>query len=118
VACGDNYPWNPGLVTDTRFPDYDRIYHQPEIFFRELYEYSAMAKSWKEAKECAASEGHPFVYHDCDAETYGSCVQDEQQGSFRGGVFVEHRCICMPAILSEEELCQKEKAFREENPDW
>jgi len=77
-----------------------------------------MAKSWKEAKECAASEGHPFVYHDCDAETYGSCVQDEQQGSFRGGVFVEHRCICMPAILSEEELCQKEKAFREENPDW
>ncbi len=77
-----------------------------------------MAKSWKEAKECAAKEGHPLVYHDCDAETYGSCRQGEQQGSFRGGVFIEHRCICMPAVLSEEELCRKEKVFREENPDW
>lgn len=77
-----------------------------------------MAESWKEAKECATREGHPMVYHDCDAGTYGSCRQGEPLGSFRAGVFVEHRCICMPATLSEEELYQKENAFREQNPDW
>ncbi len=77
-----------------------------------------MAGSWKEAKECAAREGHPIVYHDCDAKSFGACRQDDRQGSFKEGVFVEHRCICMPANLTAEELEQKEKAFLSENPDW
>jgi hypothetical protein len=77
-----------------------------------------MAGSWKEAKECAAREGHPIVFHDCDAQCFGACRQNDRQGSFKGGVFVEHRCICMPANLSEEELTRKEKAFLNENPDW
>jgi hypothetical protein len=77
-----------------------------------------MAESWKDAKECATRDGLPVVYHDCDANCFGACRQDERQGSFKGGVFVEHRCICMPAKLSEEELAQKEKKFLMENPDW
>jgi hypothetical protein len=77
-----------------------------------------MAKSWKEAKECAERDRLSQVFHDCDDEVYGACRQDEQQGSFRGGVFYEHRCICMPAKLNAEELEAKEKQFREENPDW
>jgi hypothetical protein len=81
-------------------------------------EYPPMAESWKEAKECAAREGLPVVYHDCDAKTFGACRQDERQGSFKGGVFIEHRCICMPAHMSDEELCQKEKKFLSENPEW
>lgn len=77
-----------------------------------------MAKSWSEAKECAEHDQLPRVYHDCDDEVYGACREGEQQGSFRGGVFVEHRCICMPASLSPEELEDKEMKFRKENPDW
>jgi len=77
-----------------------------------------MATSWKEAKECAAREGLPHVYHDCDADVYGACRQDERQGSFRNGVFVEHRCICMPANINAEELEAKEKKFLRDNPDW
>jgi len=77
-----------------------------------------MATSWKEAKECAAREGLPHVYHDCDADVYGACRQDERQGSFRNGVFVEHRCICMPANINAEELEEKEKKFLRDNPDW
>lgn len=118
MVAGDDYHRDPGPVTDTCFSTLQSDLKKPEDFLRVRCDYRAMAKSWKEAKECAAREGHPLVYHDCDAETYGSCGQGEQQGSFRGGVFVEHRCICMPAILSEEELCRKEKVFREENPDW
>lgn len=77
-----------------------------------------MTESWKEAKECAAREGLPIVYHDCDANRFGACRQGERQGSFKGGVFVEHRCICMPAHLSDEELKEKEKKFLAENPGW
>jgi hypothetical protein len=77
-----------------------------------------MAESWREAKECALREGLPQVYHDCDGGVYGACRQGESQGSFKGGVFIEHRCICMPAHWSAEELEAKEKKFREENPDW
>lgn len=77
-----------------------------------------MATSWKEAKECAAREGLPQVYHDCDADVYGACRQGERQGSFRNGVFVEHRCICMPANFNAEELEEKEKKFLRDNPDW
>jgi hypothetical protein len=77
-----------------------------------------MAKSWREAKECALREGLPQVYHDYDGGVYGACGQGEMQGTFNGGVFIEHRCICMPAHLSTEELDAKEKKFREENPDW
>jgi len=77
-----------------------------------------MAGSWKEAKESASKEGLPLVYHDCDDGVFGACRQGEQQGSFRGGVFIEHRCICMPAHLSTDELEAKEKKFRDENPDW
>jgi hypothetical protein len=77
-----------------------------------------MAKSWKEARECAKRDNLPQVYHDCDDGVYGACNNGEQQGSFKAGVFCEHRCICMPASLSPEELETKEKKFREENPDW
>jgi hypothetical protein len=77
-----------------------------------------MAGSWKEAKECAERDRLPQVFHDCDNETYGACRQGEQQGCFKGGIFIEHRCICMPANLSEEELTEKEKKFLSENPDW
>lgn len=77
-----------------------------------------MAVSWQEAKENAAKKGFPMVFHDCDEEIYGACLQGEQQGRFKGGVFYEHRCICMPANLSVEELEAKERKFREENPAW
>jgi hypothetical protein len=77
-----------------------------------------MAKSWKEAKECALNDRLPQVFHDCDDDRYGACNEGEPQGSFKSGVFCEHRCICMPAHLSAEELAAKEKKFREENPDW
>jgi hypothetical protein len=77
-----------------------------------------MAKSWKEAKECAMQEKLPQVYHDCDDDLYGACNEGEQQGSFKCGVFTEHRCICMPAALSPEVLDEKERKFRKENPDW
>ncbi len=36
---------------------------------------------------------------------------ERTQGSFREGVFIEHRCICMPAHLIPEELEAKEKKF-------
>jgi hypothetical protein len=77
-----------------------------------------MALSWREAKECAAREGLPQVYHDCDDDVYGACRPGETQGSFRNGVFIEHRCICMPAHLMPEELEAKEKKFFQDNPDW
>jgi hypothetical protein len=77
-----------------------------------------MAKSWREAKECAEKDRLPQVYHDCDDEVYGACRAGEPQGSFKGGIFIEHRCICMPASLSPEELEAKEQKFRKENPDW
>jgi len=77
-----------------------------------------MAGSWKEATESAKKEGLPHVYHDCDTDTFGACRAGETQGTFKGGMFIEHRCICMPAHLSPEELAAKEKKFLSENPDW
>ncbi|MFZ1126627.1 hypothetical protein [Methanoregula sp.] len=77
-----------------------------------------MAGSWHEALACAREKNLPQVYHDYDTETYGACRTGEPQGSFVAGVFTEHRCICMPAHLTNEELAAKEKKFREENPDW
>jgi len=77
-----------------------------------------MAGSWKEARECALREGFPQVYHDHDTKAYGACRQGEQQGDFKQGVFIGHRCICMPAHLSCDELEAKETAFLSENPDW
>ena len=77
-----------------------------------------MALSWKEAKECAAREGLIRVYHDCDTGINGACREGEIQGSFKEGIFLEHRCICMPAHLSPEELEAKEKKFLKNNPDW
>jgi hypothetical protein len=77
-----------------------------------------MAGSWKEAKECAAHEKLPQVFHDCDEDLYGACGAGERQGRFKGGVFLEHRAICMPASMSADELEEKEKKFLRENPDW
>jgi len=77
-----------------------------------------MAISWREAKECAIREGLPLVYHDCDTGMFGACRDGDKQGSFKGGTFLEHRCICMPAHLSHEELETKEKKFHQDNPDW
>jgi len=77
-----------------------------------------MAGSWKEAKELAAKEGFPLVYHDCDDGVFGACKQGEQQGAFREGVFIGHRCICMPSHLTAEELEAKERLFFRDNPDW
>jgi len=78
----------------------------------------SMAESWKEAKDCAQKEALPQVYHDCDTNTYGACHIGERQGTFKGGVFTEHRCLCMPAHLSTEDLESKERKFLAENPDW
>ena len=78
----------------------------------------SMAESWKEAIDHARKEALPQVYHDCDTDTYGACNTGERQGAFKGGVFTEHRCLCMPALLSPEELEAKEKKFLSENPDW
>ena len=77
-----------------------------------------MAGSWQEAVEIAKKEGKEQVYHDFDRNTYGVCTKGEHPGHFSCGVHIEHRCICMPAILSPEELARKEKAFLEENPGW
>jgi hypothetical protein len=77
-----------------------------------------MAFSWREAKECAHAEGLFQVYHDCDTRIYGTCREGEMQGSFKDGFFMEHRCICIPAHLSPEELEIKEKKFLDNNPDW
>ncbi|MEN6394974.1 MAG: hypothetical protein ABFC78_00630 [Methanoregula sp.] len=77
-----------------------------------------MAASWREALAHAKERNLPQVFHDCDADTYGACHPGEPQGSFRNGIFTEHRCICMPSHLSEEELATKERKFRKENPDW
>jgi len=77
-----------------------------------------MAASWHEARALAQKQNLPQVYHDCDTGSYGACRTGEQQGSFKNGVFIEHRCICMPAHFSAEELAEKERKFRAENPDW
>jgi hypothetical protein len=77
-----------------------------------------MAASWHEALMYAREKKLPQVYHDCDADIYGACRTGEPQGSFKDGVFIEHRCICMPAHLTSEELVEKERKFREENPNW
>jgi len=77
-----------------------------------------MASSWHEALTSAREKNLPQVFHDCDTDTYGACRNGEPQGTFCAGVFTEHRCICMPAHLSAEDLAAKEKKFREENPDW
>jgi hypothetical protein len=79
---------------------------------------TSMAISWREAKDCAAREGLPQVYHDCDTDVFGACRPGEMQGSFSEGIFIGHRCICMPALLTVEELEAKEKKFLEDNPDW
>jgi hypothetical protein len=77
-----------------------------------------MAASWYEALALAKEKNLPQVYHDWDADTYGACRTGEPQGNFKAGVFIEHRCICMPAHISPEELAEKERKFRAENPDW
>ena len=77
-----------------------------------------MASSWTEAKEWAVREKLPHVYHDHDTKSYGACRQGEEQGDFKQGVFIGHRCICMPANLSSDELETKEKKFLAENPEW
>ena len=92
--------------------------NESENLFYILNYTDTMATSWIEARECALREGLPLVYHDCDARIYGACSEKEKQGSFKEGVFQEHRCICMPAHLSHEELEAKEKKFLSENPDW
>jgi len=87
------------------------------IFLMAMYT-GSMAISWKEAREYAVKEGLPLVFHDCDAGTYGACRNGEHQGTFKGGAFTVHRCICMPSNLMPEELAEKERKFLEENPDW
>ncbi|HDR73602.1 MAG TPA: hypothetical protein ENN85_06795 [Methanoculleus sp.] len=77
-----------------------------------------MAQSWKEAKSEAEKAQCKQVYHDFDRGSYGACRPEQRQGHFARGRFVEHRCICMPAHFSEEELIEKEKTFLEENPGW
>lgn len=74
--------------------------------------------SWQEAVEIARKEGKEQVYHDFDTNSYGICAKGEHPGHFSCGVHIEHRCICMPAIFSPEELAKKEKAFLKENPEW
>jgi hypothetical protein len=45
-------------------------------------------------------------------------MSGETQGTFQKGIFVEHRFICMPALLSPEELEAKERKFHLDNPEW
>ena len=77
-----------------------------------------MAESWQEAVEIARKEGKEQVYHDFDTNTFGICTKGERPGHFSCGVHIEHRCICMPATLSPEDLEKKENAFLRENPEW
>ncbi|MEI8331107.1 MAG: hypothetical protein WCF90_05595 [Methanomicrobiales archaeon] len=77
-----------------------------------------MTGSWKEAKKCALKEALPQVYHDRDLNSYGAFNAGERQGTFKSGVFTEHRCLCMPSHFTTEELEEKEKKFLWENPDW
>ena len=78
-----------------------------------------MAGSWKEAKESADRKGLTQVYHDCDDNIYGACgARVSGRDHSKAGIFIEHRCLCMPARLSCEELEEKERKFRQENPDW
>jgi hypothetical protein len=76
------------------------------------------AKSWKEAKTVAEQEGEELVFHNFDTGEYGACSRSKAFGCFEKGKFVEHRCICIPAKFSAEELEEKEKKFLEENPGW
>ncbi len=76
------------------------------------------AGSWQEAVEIARKEGKEQVYHDFDTNNFGICTPGEHPGHFSCGKLVEHRCICMPANLSPEELAKKEKVFLDENPEW
>jgi hypothetical protein len=92
--------------------------HFPIVSRFRLANAFGMATSWKEAKASAMRDGLPQVYHDCDDNFYGACRDGEQQGIFKNGIFIEHRCICMPSNLSTEDLEEKEKKFRSENPDW
>ncbi len=77
-----------------------------------------MAASWREAVEIARKDGKEQVYHDFDKNTYGTCMKTERPGHFSSGCYFEHRCICMSAALSPEELERKENEFLYENPDW
>jgi hypothetical protein len=77
-----------------------------------------MAGSWKEAQEIARKERKEQVFHDFDTGVYGSCMRTDRPGHFSCGRHIEHRCICMPADLSIDELERKERKFLEENPDW
>ena len=94
----------------------------PESSYKNIFlncaDIKSMAGSWKEARDCAQKDALPQVYHDCDTNTYGACNTGERQGTFKGGVFLEHRCLCMSSHLSPEELEAKEKKFLSENPDW
>ena len=78
----------------------------------------APAKSWKEGKDTAVREGKELVFHNFDTGEYGACSPPDRFGSFKGGKFVEQRCICMPATLSSGEMEEKERKFLGENPEW
>ncbi|MDD1672840.1 MAG: hypothetical protein LUP99_00325 [Methanomicrobiales archaeon] len=76
------------------------------------------ARSWRGAKDTAEREGKELVFHDLDTGEYGACSRSQTFGSFKGGLFIEHRCICMPAKLTADELEEKERVFLEDNPDF
>lgn len=83
-----------------------------------MIEPGTMAGSWREAVDIAKKEGKEQVFHDFDKGIYGTCRRSEHPGHFSIGRYIDHRCICMSATLTPEELEQKEKTFLEENPGW
>jgi len=76
------------------------------------------ARSWKEAKEIADREGTELVFHNFDTGTYGACSRSQVFGYFKDGIFIEYRCICVPAQFTIEEIEGKEKEFLKKNLEW
>lgn len=77
-----------------------------------------MADSWKSAKEEAAKDSSPLVYHDLERGTYGACRREDDCGHFTCGQFVAHKAICMKADQSPEEMTEKETAFLATHPEF
>lgn len=77
-----------------------------------------MARSWKEAKDVAAQENRPCVYHNHLSGEYGACTPESRRRRITEFTGFQEACICMPARLSTEEMEEKERRFLEGNPDW
>jgi hypothetical protein len=48
----------------------------------------------------------------------GHANPERHRDHSKKGIFIEHRCICLPSYLIPEEPKAKEKKFLKDNPDW